>query len=941
MVLNRCFRLVTVVLFALHLVACGGGSEEGSAYTSGGQASSPSSGDTSSGSNSGSSSGGTTGGNNGSSSGGTSSGSNSGNSSGGTTGGNSGSSSGGTTGGNTGSSSGSTSTGTTPGGSSGATAVSNTLTFPIEVLSDGSPTNPMVAEVSVGLDPAKVSSATQLWFQCHRCGFYASPEFEATTSLPRTVKASIRVIGGGVPANDASVPWIEVTDANVQLADAERVQGGVNGAFYTTRITLTLTGAMRASLVGLPSYNRIQFRFNGTDGASNGYRVLALEVRDQSGDNLITNSIAQADPTVERSVMAFTSADVSAGKALWYATNTLTKSSIVSRKLQAACNSCHAEDARDLQYFNYSNNSIVQRSRFHGLSAAQGQQIVAFVRTAQQQLPYAANARPWNPPYQPGPGLDCTGPGCETNWSAGAGLGAALETPAAMVNSLFGKPVSGAVNVSQADIDNVMNPAVDMNVRQMQVSMQFPDWNAWLPGTHPADIWPQVGNSTNSFNTGATFTANNPLYDPNGQYKALLAWLTANQNPNGVYGDWSHLTPAQRNTAQNMFFQFGWAAYGFLGGGRGNHTAASGQYGAQVGAANMQPLASRATMAVNAPGSFTTNAFIERAVDSMLHWNAVKQWEMAHEFGLEGNQKWFIGDYNATTNTWTGRGEAHGWPFETPGVFYLAPHMEYQADVNSSGQTTRQNIMAWQTNNAIGSYYSTNQWYQLAMTVNPGGRNTFSNYPMDWSYLTAFDDLVAQTLGPDAVSQAQAQMHYVREIQDTIKMAQYVDNNLALYDPTQPLIGNVGTQSRAEALKHLALTVFTDVALSSGVYLSHYRCLDSIQSGLYLKVINGFINQFNVLYAQTDPSAWRRCDPNDTSLGEPEDYAGFNFCLGAQRTPLGKAADGHLYPATNNLGQTTNEQNLLYSVYEATKLGAEPNRLQVMSDWVNRAWPPQ
>jgi hypothetical protein len=900
---------ILAALMSLQLIACGGGDSSSSSSTSAG------------------SSGGST-----SSTGGAGSGT--------TSGGGGGTSSGGGTG-TTGGSGGGGTSGSGSGGGGSGTSTSSTLTFPIEVLGVGLPSNPTVAEVGVGINASQLSSATQLWFQCHRCGFYAAPEFEATTQLPQTVKASVRVIGGGAPANDANVPWVDVTDANVQLADAERVQGGVNGAFYTTRITLPLTAAMRASLVALPSYNRIQFRFNGTDGTSNGFRILALQVLDQNGNNLIANDIAQADPMTDRSVAGFSQADVTAGQTLWNATATITKSSIVARKLQASCNSCHAQDARDLQYYNYSNNSIVQRSQFHGLTAAQGQQIVAFVRTIQAKLAYAANARPWNPPYQPGPGLDCTGPGCETNWAAGAGLGAVLQTPADVVSSLFGKPLGGPVTVSQADIDAVMNnPAADLNARQMQIGLQLPDWNAWLPAAHPADIWPQIGNSTNSFNTGAQWSAEPAAYDPNGAYHNLVAWFTANANPNGVYGDWSNLTPAQRATAQQMFYALGWEAYTFLGGGRGNHIATSGEFGAQIGAANMQQLANAATMAVNAPGSFTTNSFIERAMESVLHWNAVKQWEMAHTFGLEGNQQWWIGDYDATANTWTGRGEAHGWPFNTPGLFYLAPHMEYQADTNSSGQVTRQYYMSWQANDVIGSYYSTNQWYQLALIVNPGGRSGFTDYPLDWDYMTGFDELLSETLGPDTASQTQAQMHYAREIQNVIKMAQYVDNNLALNDPTQPNVTlNIGVYSRAEALRHQTPSLFMDRTLAGNdiVARSPWHFLDSLSPGLYLEVINGFIGEFNALYAGTQASAWRRCDPNNTQLGESELYVG--FCLDATYTPLGQNSDGSFYEAMNSLGQTTNEQAMLWSVYEATQMGAEPQRLQTMTNWVNAAWP--
>jgi hypothetical protein len=38
-------------------------------------------------------------------------------------------------------------------------------------------------------------------------------------------------------------------------------------------------------------------------------------------------------------------------------------------------------DGRDLKYFNFSNNSIITRSRFHGLTTLQGEQIAAYIRS--------------------------------------------------------------------------------------------------------------------------------------------------------------------------------------------------------------------------------------------------------------------------------------------------------------------------------------------------------------------------------------------------------------------------------------------------------------------------------------------------------------------------------------------------------------------------------
>jgi cytochrome c553 len=801
------------------------------------------------------------------------------------------------------------------------------LTLPIEVLGDGSPRTPVIAEAALGVAPARLAAVTQLWFQCHRCGFYGAPEYEAASDLPVKIKASVRVLGG---ATDGNLPWIDVTDATVTLDDDARLHGGVNGGLYTTRITLALDAATRARLVALPAYNRVQFRFNGTDGESNGYRVLNVQLQDASALDAGTNTVKRFDPVSERGTDTLAAADVAAGKALWYAQASLAKSSIVPRKLQAACASCHAASGRDLQYFNYSNNAIVQRSRFHGLTEAQGKQVAGFIRSSLAAVPYVEQARPWNPPYQPGPGLDASTIGA---WSAGAGLDAVLSSPTDALKAMFG------TNLTQAGIDALMNPHATMNAREIPVPIQFPDWNAWLPTMHPLDVWPAQADGS-GFANGASFAGDGKKV-PNARYAELIAWLQANKNPNGNMADWRHLTPAKRAQIMNMFYIAGWEGYNFLGGGRGNHTSSNGASGAVVGGAYLQAKLAAATAAAASPKAFTANAFIERAVASMLHWNSVKQWELAQDFALEGNQQWFIGSVDAATGVWQGRGEAHGWPFNSVSAFFLAPHMIYQADTDSTGKVTREWINAWETDNVVASYYRSNQWYQLQMSLNPGGQSDWVNFPMDWPYLTAFDDYLAQKVGSATPAARAAQnAHYVRLLQARIKSAQYVNNAITLYDPNEPnLVNNRGRYGRAQVAKHLTTTNFLDNANRDGVNKTKYAFLDDMQAGLYLKVVNGSIAQFNALYVSQPLSSWRRCDPANTMLGEPENVAGFRYCLDAGKTALGTYADGTRFMTSNQLYQVTTEQAEQYGVWKATQLGAEPARLKIWRDWVLAAWP--
>ena len=108
-------------------------------------------------------------------------------------------------------------------------------------------------------------------------------------------------------------------------------------------------------------------------------------------------------------------AEIAEGERLWRSAPLRASSLTGAPAIRAHCGDCHAQDGKDLKYFNYSNLSIVVRSQFHGLSQRQGKEIASYIRSL--DLPHPG--RPWNPPYQPGPGMQ-TRAGAEL--AAGAGL---------------------------------------------------------------------------------------------------------------------------------------------------------------------------------------------------------------------------------------------------------------------------------------------------------------------------------------------------------------------------------------------------------------------------------------------------------------------------------------------------------------------------------------
>src|SRR6185503_13132889 len=219
--------------------------------------------------------------------------------------------------------------------------------------------------------------------------------------------------------------------------------------------------------------NTIRFRFNYSNGVVSGFRVLAFDLL--AGDS---SAVLEPDAFMPEDTDTWTpplrdSDSIKAGQDLWQNAQLMASSLQNAQPIHAHCSDCHTHDGRDLKYFSFSNASIVARSRFHGLSDLQGQQIASYIRS----LPVPSPGRPWNPPYQPGPGLDARPVG---DWAAGAGLAWALDDDSKTLPFVFG---AGMITREP------FRPDGNLNAREIPIALQLPDWNHWLPQVHPMDAW--------------------------------------------------------------------------------------------------------------------------------------------------------------------------------------------------------------------------------------------------------------------------------------------------------------------------------------------------------------------------------------------------------------------------------------------------------------------
>jgi hypothetical protein len=532
------------------------------------------------------------------------------------------------------------------------------ILLPVEVLGAAGTT----VSRTVTLQDRQAESPRSLWLQVH--------------GLRYADQASVQV---------NSSAWMPLNNSTVTIPEPARSFGGIGGGFSTVVMTLSLpNGAV------VPGTNTLRFRFNQTDGIVSAYRVLAFNFLASDGSKLLPPDDFVQDAPEAWAPPLPDAASIRAGQELWKTASLAANNLPNSPRIQARCADCHAKDGRDLKYFNFSNASIVDRSRFHGLSALQGEQIASYIRN----LPLPSPGRPWNPPYQPGPGLDDRP---VSNWAAGAGLTWVLERDIDALPYLVTQrgaqvkrdAASSPVSVSSLRelagkiTPDLFRPDGNLNPREIPIALQLPDWSGWLPRVHPKDAWgPDFAQSE--------FAA---LYD----------------------GESPPESKSKRSTKQPL------------------RTLLS---AVQSSDRNVRPV----------PAAFddwtqARRAFLKRFIKPKMEWSPaltdkvystqlwqlVKTWEMMQEFGLEKRGREIFGSL-ADSRTW-----CNTIPAETAPSSALIP--DGASGVGGS---------------ALTNEYFMAAWYELQIVLNTGNHQHRDRAPVDWVYVIGrFNDLHAQTHQPE------------------------------------------------------------------------------------------------------------------------------------------------------------------------------------------------
>jgi hypothetical protein len=551
------------------------------------------------------------------------------------------------------------------------------IALPIEVL------GPRGASKSISFNLNSIEGVTEIYLRCHACGY----DDRTLDADPTKVKATVRINSGpAIALKSYGAGGTVIGNPAVKVMSPEKEYGGIGGGFRTVRFTIPATG-LRAGT------NTLTFEHTSPDARSIGFRIIDLTVRQGSVDVIPKAQRQLVDASQWKP--ALPAGDIAAGKVLWSQRNSLYDAHVdsldgtmnggsITGKIKASCAECHASDGRDLHYFRYSDESITARSKFHGLSDLQGKQIASYIRSL--NVPAPAGAWPWNPPYQPGPGMDSKP---VTSWAAGAGVDAVLAKDADMLPYLF-----PGGRTDTAAVTKVVDRYSTLNLREMPIALQLPDWNTWLPRVHPLDAFNSNVPEVNTDEKGRQVYAK-PFFE--------VMYDTA--------------TAAPSNAALDAMFQrtMAWFARGAT---CYTQSLDKGPY-----LRSIDGIVSTKGLALAGAPSFAGRQCAEYRVDEpqmwaveaaktgLSAWMAVKQWEIVNGNNLqEESQR--IGTNVCSGGRCINASEPRGWGTTNQSIFQRAAHY------------TGYNSRRFRDQDALVSTYGNTAWYHLQLVLNGGYRQS-------------------------------------------------------------------------------------------------------------------------------------------------------------------------------------------------------------------------
>ncbi|MGB0371841.1 MAG: LamG-like jellyroll fold domain-containing protein [Opitutales bacterium] len=519
--------------------------------------------------------------------------------------------------------------------------------------------------------------------------------------------------GGQMSVKINDNDWLNVYNDTVELHPNEEKLLGIGGTYSTIRYYIP------GSDLTPGQSNRLTFRLNGTDGFTTGIRIIDIDLLDDQGDSVLpVSTFLEEDPTkwtAPYSPDQFDGAEkIEQGGQLWAKRDILFENFLTKTPIRASCADCHFDDGSDLKYFNFANETIISRARFHGLSEEQGKRIASYIRSIDLRLPTGMEppGRPWNPPYQPGPGTDYE-PGATqhqiavagASWLAGRGLEAVKDSDQEVFETIFPQ------GADYGTVAEWMDTLATLSIREMPLTIQLPDWNQWLPRVAPIDMWPDdllLRDVRVAQGDPNDTTVNPPIDLDKFSDPDIPLWQGPEDLRDSLKGELDQYGPRGLARQGELNLSFG----------RFNMDIVDHWYGYFRSSAESNDELWQAAQQ-------HSDVTYDEMRMGILKWRLVKGTELIRSYQLETIQEEPVGLFGPETSP-NYTPEPLNYPSHGPrsAAWAIAPHIS----ANNRKYFEQQEHRHGKT--------MSNQWYLLQQVLNAGSRKSGGmNDPVDWDYL--------------------------------------------------------------------------------------------------------------------------------------------------------------------------------------------------------------
>ena len=407
------------------------------------------------------------------------------------------------------------------------------------------------------------------------------------------------------------------------------------------------------------------------------------------------------------------------------------------------CADCHTKDGSDLKYFGFGQRQVLIAGMHRGLSESDAKDVAAFI--ASNPTPTPTKGRPWNPTYQPAPGLDSRP---ISEWAAGGGEEWTMVYDQDMREYVV--PGGAPPNWTGGSYANWAQNAT-FNTHEMPVYIPMPTWMTWLPKMNPKDFFANA--------LGQSFTSY-PLWTTYQGYLSAFKTITLSSS---IAANATSMTVSDGTAiANNDFIQLDNEYFQVTaGGGTTSLTVSPHQKGSTAAPHTAGVFVSDFTTFVNqayieqafnlccSPGTYDffepqhlpggagnlqaaglawPSQYGPAFYDGSL-WVISRKWEILNRFWLQNVLDQTYVSINGSPNPRAAPMYTRGWYNQM--VFNVGPHKAISGS-NLFRNRTAQNNTNWSRETA--------RWYHMSAILDPGDRFAQGNFELDWPYYYAFNN---------------------------------------------------------------------------------------------------------------------------------------------------------------------------------------------------------